>query len=181
MPHRKLKRPKADASAEEVAAYHRTVAVALVDLGVDYGEEFIVLPAAEVTGSKLYKVEEPGERALGGFRQGSDSARKAALDNYPRSGTQRELVLLVLASAGERGMTSDEIAREEGINLYSVKPRLIELREGGWAEQNGKTRPSPRGSATDVYVATAKGREAARLPASRDPARHMAEPPPEAA
>lgn len=93
---------------------------------------------------------------LGRFARGSATSRKAALDNYPRSGKQRHTVLMALVDAGERGLTSDEIAGMHRMNLYSVKPRLIELREGGWATQNGKQRKSEQGSDVDVYVATDK-------------------------
>ena len=102
--------------------------------------------------------DDPSENRLGHFARESSTSRKAALDNYPRSGTQRERCLRAIVGAGARGLTSDEIAERHHMRLYSVKPRLIELREGGWIERNGDTRPSPTGSDVDVYVATAKGR-----------------------
>jgi hypothetical protein len=157
-----LKRPRRDATDEEIIAYRRRIAATLEEIAVDYGEEFVILPAADLANGTIYELDAHDQTKLGGFRSGSDSARKAAIDNYPRSGSQRHRVLVALVEAGERGVTSDEIHASTGMNLYSVKPRLIELREGGWAEQNGKTRPSPRGSATDVYVATERGKAAVR-------------------
>ena len=102
---------------------------------------------------------------LGGF--GDGVSRQAALDNYPRSGSQRRQVLLEVAAAGGDGATSDEIAATTGMRLYSVKPRLTELRDGGWIAENG-TRPSPAGSATTVFVLTEKGR--AQVSAKEGPA-----------
>lgn len=107
--------------------------------------------------------EDPKENRLGKFRAGqSDTARKAAIQNYPRSGTQRHMVLMAIVLAGEEGRTSDEISRDYEIRLYTVKPRIVELREGGWIEMNGKMRPSETGAGVDVHVATEKGREYAR-------------------
>lgn len=119
-------------------------------------------PVAPPTGEKPPGLPHSDSRRLGHFAGASETSRKAALDNYPRSGTQREQVLLAVAAAGPLGTTSDEISTRMSLNLYSVKPRLIELREGGWVEQNGRTRRSRAGSQVDVYVATEKGRAAVK-------------------
>jgi hypothetical protein len=84
----------------------------------------------------------------------------AALYNLPRTGTQRHRILVAAIEAGARGITSDEVADRLGLNLYSAKPRVIELRTGGWLRMNGQQRPSPRGCAVDVHVATDKARDA---------------------
>ena len=104
--------------------------------------------------------DDPGKKKLGLFhKRGSETARKAALDNYPRSGTQRLEVLLAVAAAGEDGATSDEISTQYNIRLYSVKPRMFELRQGKWLMINGTTRPSDTGSAVDVHYLTDKARK----------------------
>ena len=97
---------------------------------------------------------------LGGFARDSETSRKAALENFPRSGSQRRRVLLIVVRAGHAGRTSDEIADRYEINLYSVKPRLLELRRGGWVRRTGERRTTG-GSKTgsDVYVPTARALE----------------------
>lgn len=139
----------------------RDLTRALDDLGVDAGDEFVVASVATLSGSKLYHLEEHDEDALGAFNgNASDEARKAALANYPRSGKQRHRVLLYAVAAGEHGITSDEVADELHIPLYSAKPRVLELREGGWLARNGQVRPSENGCDVEVHVATDKGHEA---------------------
>jgi len=105
-------------------------------------------------------LSEVRQNRLGRWHSGSAAtARKAALDNFPTSGKQRHRVLLAVHAAGARGATSDEISAAHRIRLYSVKPRLIELREGGWVEAAGE-RPSETGSMVQVFVATDKARRA---------------------
>lgn len=123
---------------------------ALDRLGVGHREEFLVSPVADED------VSVDGNR-LGAFARDPETSRQAALDNYPRSGKQRHQVFVAVAEAGERGAISDEIADALGIRLYSAKPRLIELRRGGWVRKNGKTRPSETNSQVDVHVLTEKG------------------------
>lgn len=147
-----------DTGAPEIArrSFARELMAALDRLGVQPGGEFI-LAAAEA------KPEGPHDaNRLGRFAAGSSTSRKAALDNYPRSGTQRDVILRALVAAGPRGATSDELHAALGMPNQSIKPRLGELRDGGWAYQTGDTRPSLTGSAVDVYAATEKGVEAVR-------------------
>jgi len=99
------------------------------------------------------ELDDPGRNRLGGYARDSATSRNAALANFPRSGTQRLAVLQAVYLAGPRGATSDEISARHGIRLYSVKPRLLELRRGGWVARNGDVRRS------DVYVLTTKGLE----------------------
>lgn len=133
-----------------------SLTAALDDLGISAGDYFIV---ARAPSSEL---ESPGENHLGAFPGSGDesgAARDAALLNYPRSGTQRQRVLQAIIDAGERGLTSDEIAERFGMRLYSVKPRVFELRAGGWIERDGTTRPSATGAGVDVHIATPKALE----------------------
>lgn len=146
----RLTRPAEGALLEERAAFGRELLAVLTRLGVGPGDDFLV---------SAHEGRELGvdEKTLGRFAAQSETSRKAALDNYPNSGIQRHTVFVAVAEAGPRGVISDEIADAKRIRLYSVKPRLIELREGGWVRQNGETRPSPTGSDVDVYVLTEKG------------------------
>lgn len=119
--------------------------------GGTLGEPIEVVPAPELPA--------PGQNTLGPFARGSSTSRQAALDHYPRSGSLRARVLEAVYRAGHHGATSDELAERHGWRLYSVKPRLIELRRGGWLQLSGETRPSVTGSPVDVHVATARARE----------------------
>lgn len=122
----------------------------LDELGVAEGEEFLV-----GVGNAEGKLDSPDENALGGFSRGSDTSRKAAIDNYPRSGSQRYRCLVAIARAGATGRTFDELRQE--LNLYSADRRLSELKDGGWIEANGDERKTQHGSDAVVYVLTAKG------------------------
>jgi hypothetical protein len=133
---------------------------ALDRLDVEPGDDFwIVTDNPQVSGASIYDLDAHDEDQVGPWhRDGSQTAREAAKFVYPRSGTLRHICLTEIAAAGERGATSDEIAAKYGRNLYSVKPRFIELRENGWIEMNGATRLSDRGCAVDVHVLTERGR-----------------------
>ena len=119
---------------------------ALDQLGIETGDDFVISRAPDGDAAAKNK--------LGGFK--SETGRQAALDNYPRSGSQRWQVLQAVAGRGP--ITSVEIAREEGMHLPSVKPRLTELRQGGFVEKRG-TKPGPKGSKVDAYVLTPRGRD----------------------
>src|SRR5215218_2336656 len=82
------------------------------------------------------------------------TAQAAAVDVYPRSGTQRYRVLLDIFAAGEEGRTRDEIA--EGLNMSpnTVRPRVKELLDAGWITTNGQTRPSLLGRHAEVLIVT---------------------------
>lgn len=103
------------------------------------------------------RIADASANHLGGFASESDTSRKAALDNYPRSGTQRLRVLEEVIRRAETGVTSEEIAERLSMHLPSVKPRLTELREGGFVEKVD-ARPGAMGSDVDVYKPTDKGR-----------------------
>lgn len=130
------------------------------ELRIPPGHEFFIAHPSAVTEEDPFRAPDAIDADAPPPHSTEGADRSAALDHLPRSGTTRHTVLCHLVDAGERGLTSDEIAARHDMNLYTVKPRLIELRQGGWAERNGRQRPSPRGSATDVYVATTKGRGA---------------------
>lgn len=150
MPDR-LERPVALPSTAFEIALDR----ALDGIGVEPGQGFAVVPYRDGPA--------PGENQLGRWRARSDTARKAALANYPRSGNQRHRILLyAVAEGARRGITSDEVARDLKIPLYSAKPRMSELRDGGWLERrkHGDScylmRLSPNGAGTEIHWPTAK-------------------------
>lgn len=128
-----------------MAALSRT----LDDLGVGHGEEFVIFKAEKATG-----VDTP---SLGPYERSSGTSRQAAVDNFPRSGTQRARVLEFIAAAGPRGCTRDEVTAGLGLPDSSTDPRVWELLRGGFVEPTGETRETRAGSHADVLRATAKG------------------------
>lgn len=74
-------------------------------------------------------------KSLGPFARDSETSRQAALANYPRQGTQRWLILRYLfdrQEEGRPGCTREELAIELGMSPDAVRPRVVELRRGGW-------------------------------------------------
>lgn len=139
---------------EERRNFGRDLLEALDLLGIGPGENFVV---SHWPASGNGSLPPPGEKALGAFQRESSTSRKAALDNYPRSGTQRESILKMVALHAEDGRTRDELCVALGLDVSSVNPRIAELKEGGWIEQDGdRTRKTRRGSEAAVMVLTDK-------------------------
>lgn len=132
--------------------FGRDLMAALERLGVKPGDEFLIAPAT----AEGPAAEDPAADGLGGFTAGSDTSRKAALDNYPRSGSQREKVLACIRAAGVAGRTAHEVAEKTGLYYGSVTPRIGELKRGGWIQATDATRVSEHGSEAEVLVPTEK-------------------------
>lgn len=164
--YRTITRPPADAGISEVAVYHRHVAQQLEDIGVDYGEEYVVVKASEFN-----KQPALTDSQLGPFAKDSETSRQAAIDNYPRQGGQRHKILLTFAAqiekwdaekeqtTGERhGYTRDDLERLTHLSGNAVRPRVKELLEGGYLEESDETRPTRAGSEASVLQITEDGR-----------------------
>jgi hypothetical protein len=162
--HRTLRRPPADAGIPEVALYHRTVAAALEAIGVDYDEEFVVVPA------RNFHSQTEMDTSLGPFAKDSETSRQAAIDNYPRKGSQREKILTVFAAQipktdGDGGLTTerhgytrDDLERLTNLSGNAIRPRVKELLDGGYLEETEETRPTRAGSAATVLQITEDGK-----------------------
>lgn len=93
------------------------------------------------------------------FQRHSTTSRSAALDSYPRKGTQRARVLDHLRQMRD-GCTDEEIGLALQMNPSSVRPRRIELVEGGWvvakldAHGLAEDRPTRSGSKSQVWTAS---------------------------
>lgn len=85
------------------------------------------------------------------------TSKTAAIDVFPRSGTQRWKVFATITYVGDHGATRDEIAIYLGMSQNTVRPRVKELIDGGWVITNGQTRPTQWQHQAEVLVLTAKG------------------------
>jgi len=85
-----------------------------------------------------------------------DTSSKAAVAIAPKSGTQRAAILAELLDA-PFGLTDPEIGEATGLSMNSVRPRRVELVEGEWAENSGRTRVV-NGHEHTSWQATAKAR-----------------------
>lgn len=141
----RMTRPLESATHLERVAFVKELRSALDQLGVSPGGGFVIIPLSQVD-----------DMQLGPFQAHSDTSRKAALDNYPRQGSQRWRVLEALELRRERGGTRDELAEELSLPPNSVRPRLVELMQGGWVTGTDRTRPTATGSEAEVLVVTEK-------------------------
>lgn len=136
----------------EVASAHVVRPTVVVDDGVD--------PNAPVA-----LAESDFEQAqLGPFVRDSETSREAAIQNYPRRGTQLRTVFEAVVAAGIRGRTRDELHAElvgtgKGIAEGALDARVWELgpRKAGWLVPNGEKRPTPTGAMAEVLVVSPLG------------------------
>lgn len=162
-----LRRPPADASFPEVDAYHREVAANLAALGVGNGDEFVLINAREF--NRQEKIDPVDEKKLGPFARDSETSRKAALDAYPRQGSQRERILRAFAAQipnefGIRiGYTRDDLETILHLSGNTIRPRVQELIEGGFLVESDLTRRTRLGSQATVLALTKRGEEEVRL------------------
>lgn len=157
-PPERLTRFDPAATEDTKRNFGRSLLGALDRLGVQPGMDFIVMPAHEQP-SLMEELEQP---EMGPFAKGSETSRKAALDNYPRAGSQRRRVLLEIARGQEHGRTREELATRLELDDNSVRPRVVELVNGGFIRETDKTRPTKAGSEASVLALTMKGMLALR-------------------
>ena len=143
------------------------VALAEVAGAGDTGRRDVAAP------SRLPAPDRPGARVQA---EPTDTAAQAAVLAWGRSGRPRRRLLERFIVVGEQGMTSWEAwtwyrATHGDIDLYSLRPRLTELKRDGWLADSGRRR-HPRGHGVDsapaeeVLVLSARGRaEASSTPA----------------
>lgn len=86
-----------------------------------------------------------------------ETSRLAALKMAPKAGTLREMVLRCIVVAGNYGRTDDAIVTNLGKSPNSIRPRRVELVEGGFIIDSGRKRASEYGNDAIVWVATEKG------------------------
>lgn len=152
---RRLTRP--ERTPEAMTRFMRQLQDEFASLGIAVGEEFLISNGKDERTRR--QLESHDENATGGSRATDpDTSRKAALQNMPRSGSQRHRALVAIVAAGEHGLTGHEVAETTGIEYRSVTPRLRELKDGGWIEDADFTRTTNLNAEAHVLIATDKGR-----------------------
>lgn len=90
---------------------------------------------------------------------GSATSEAAAAQIRPKAVTLRAQVFLAIGAAGAVGVTADELERDLGMKGSTLRPRIVELRDGmGLIEVAAHKRPTASGRTADVYVLTDMGR-----------------------
>jgi hypothetical protein len=87
-----------------------------------------------------------------------DTSRAAAAAQYPRGGTLRRKVLDAVAVCGDFGLTDEELMVACEMKPNTMRPRRVELVEGGWLKDSGKTRQTAQGFDSIVWVLTEEAR-----------------------
>lgn len=85
-----------------------------------------------------------------------ETSRLALLKARPKIGTQRDRILKYVIACLDYGATDDEISADLCIPANSVRPRRVELVEGGWIHDSGKLRKNGFGNSCIVWVRTQK-------------------------
>lgn len=119
-----------------------------------------VVAPAEADPDQL-TLSDPDVNTLGAFHGpeagAPDTSRVAAIDVYPRTGTQRRAVLDYIAHCGEKGATDGEIRMATGVRR--ARTRRHELVDGGWVEDARQQRKLvDTENLAEVWVLTPAGR-----------------------
>jgi len=102
---------------------------------------------------------DPTSNQLGPWHAGDPgTSRAAALNNYPRSGTQRARVLSAIAAAGDHGATDYELGQALDLKVWVAGTRRGELMRDGWVHATPTTRPTDSGNAATVWTLTPAAR-----------------------
>lgn len=148
-----------------MASLHRFSAQADEATRRDFGQRFLdaldhigVEPDGEfIVGHP--DIMDPTVTDLGPFARQSDASRDAALENYPKAGSQRERVLMAVAKTSGHGVTRDELAQLLELGDSTVDARVWELKRGGFVrDEPERQRDTRQGGKANVLVLTDKAR-----------------------
>ena len=84
--------------------------------------------------------------------RGSETSKSAAASVETASGTQRMRVMAYILAMGGEGATDHEMQAALSMNPSTQRPRRIELVEAGNVKDSGRSRPSPSGRQSIVWV-----------------------------
>ena len=84
---------------------------------------------------------------------------KTDLSRFPRTGSKRLVVLRVIAKAGKRGVTDEEMGMQLVLTPAQIGKYRLELIEGGFVQDANKKRKTSFGDETVVWRLTAVGQQ----------------------
>lgn len=85
--------------------------------------------------------------------RGVDTSIAAANALQPKLGRLHKSVLGTIRTAGNQGLTGDEIAVRLEMERWAVRPRTSELRRKGLIRDSGQRRPNCTGKKAIVWIA----------------------------
>lgn len=85
-----------------------------------------------------------------------DTSIAAADDLAPRLGHLQRLGNLTIHSAGEAGLTAEELSARLGLERTTMQPRTTELSRKGLIRDSGRRRRNASGKAAIVWIAVPK-------------------------
>ena len=87
------------------------------------------------------------------FQRHSATSRAAAVGIEPVAGTRRAKVLAYLRDCGRQGATDEEMQQRMPMSANTQRPRRVELVQGHFAVNSGRTRATVGGDEAVVWVA----------------------------
>jgi hypothetical protein len=87
------------------------------------------------------------------FQRHSSTSKAAALSAEPMAGTKRAILLGFLRGRGAAGATDEEMQTTVPMNPNTQRPRRVELVQGTFVVDSGRTRKTAGGDEAVVWVA----------------------------
>lgn len=87
-----------------------------------------------------------------GFKRPGGTSEQAALAVAGSAANKRARVLAEVARHGTAGATADEIAKDLGLSVLSVRPRVSELHRSGFIVASGSRRKNDSGLNASVWI-----------------------------
>jgi hypothetical protein len=88
------------------------------------------------------------------YQAHSKTSKAAAFNAQPKSGTKRAILLDFIQRQRHLGATDEEMQSSLPMNPNTQRPRRVELVQGLWVVDSGRTRKTMGGDEAVVWVAT---------------------------
>lgn len=109
----------------------------------------------------LFKLERAARYPVSPGHRGIETSIEAAEATAPKVGRLQRMTLAAITSACWNGLTADEASMTCGMDRWSIRPRLSELRVKGLIVDSGLRRPNVTGKRAIVWVVPTYKRSAA--------------------
>lgn len=101
-------------------------------------------------------------------RNPTDTELEAGKKIQPKIKTLQYQVLVRMRTAGDHGWIGSDLAEDLGRLVYTIKPRLTELRKARLIQDSGERRKNRTGGSEMVFTITELGRETLKQIEERD-------------